>query len=521
MAGGSKPSTTSGRGCERPDPVTCGGRGGVGCCRCGDRERQREQDEEQEQAHPVRIQARTARTRASPRTCGPEPAAAYLCTRGGPAPDRFDNPTGARIDWAQQPAWVDFARSFPCRSPTSWSWRIHAGEGSSVPGRQGRAPHGRQGRPPPLTWGPCNELKTGSCARSVRGHNRKEADGSRHHAPAPRERRPLRAPDPSLEPQDEALHHDRAQRHLHHRPAAVAVLHRHQLRVHQGHRGQGRHDHVRGHQEAGPGGDRRAGDPRRDALRQPALAGRHAHQLPDRAPADQPPQGARRHRLRRRRRLQPHQEGTAPHAARADQARQDARRHPRHEPDAVRRLDRRHQQGAPRRRGGPQAEDPDHRDPGLQLRPRPRRLPDPGQRRRHPRGRPADPRDRRRRRRRPDRPLGRQVRGRAPRASAPTSRWPTGSATCSRARRARRSSRPPSPPPVATPRPRRPRPPRPPAPLPRRTEAKDGRGGRCRGRRGPPPRRPLPRRTEAACAAEAAAGRRGCRRGRRDHRDPC
>ena len=61
---------------------------------------------------------------------------------------------------------------------------------------------------------------------------------------------------------------------------------------------QGRHRDVRGHQEAGPGGDRRAGDPRRHALRQPALAGRHAHQLHDRAPADQPPQGARRGRLR-------------------------------------------------------------------------------------------------------------------------------------------------------------------------------------------------------------------------------
>ena len=75
------------------------------------------------------------------------------------------------------------------------------------------------------------------------------------------------------------------------------------LRLHQGHRRQGRHVHVRRHQEAGPGGDRRAGDPRRHALRQPALARRHAHQLPDRAPADQPPQGARRDRLRRRRRL--------------------------------------------------------------------------------------------------------------------------------------------------------------------------------------------------------------------------
>ena len=46
--------------------------------------------------------------------------------------------------------------------------------------------------------------------------------------------------------------------------------------------------------------DRRAGDPRRHALRQPALAGRHAHQLPDRAQAAAAPQGARAARLRRR-----------------------------------------------------------------------------------------------------------------------------------------------------------------------------------------------------------------------------
>ena len=91
----------------------------------------------------------------------------------------------------------------------------------------------------------------------------------------------------------------------------------------------------------------------------------------------------------------------------------------------VRRVDRRHQQGAPRRRGGPQAEDPDHRHPRLQLRPRRRRLPDPGQRRRDPRRRPADPRDRRRRRRGPHRPLRRQDRrpSRRRRAEEPLAEW--------------------------------------------------------------------------------------------------
>ena len=69
-------------------------------------------------------------------------------------------------------------------------------------------------------------------------------------------------------------------------------------------------------------------------------------------------------------------------------------------------------------------------DPRLQLRPRPGRLPDPRQRRRHPRRRPADPRGRRRRCRGPDRPLRRQDGARAA-SSAPRSRWPSGSASCS------------------------------------------------------------------------------------------
>ena len=55
--------------------------------------------------------------------------------------------------------------------------------------------------------------------------------GRRHHEAAAGLRRALRAPDPPLEPEDEALHLHRAQRHLHHRPAADAVLHRPRLRV--------------------------------------------------------------------------------------------------------------------------------------------------------------------------------------------------------------------------------------------------------------------------------------------------
>ncbi len=76
---------------------------------------------------------------------------------------------------------------------------------------------------------------------------------------------------------------------------------------------------------------------------------------------------------------------------------------------AVGDLGRRHQQGAPRRRRGSQAEHPGHRDPGHQLRSRPGRLPDPGQRRRDPVGRAADQGGRLRGRRGPAGPRRRRA----------------------------------------------------------------------------------------------------------------
>ena len=120
-------------------------------------------------------------------------------------------------------------------------------------------------------------------ARPPAARNREGDHGSRQHEAAARQRRPLRAPDPPLEPEDEAIHLHRAQRHLHHRPAADARVHRQRLRVRQADGRPRRLDPVRRHQASGAGSRRRAGHPRRHALRQPALAGRHAHQLPDRA----------------------------------------------------------------------------------------------------------------------------------------------------------------------------------------------------------------------------------------------
>ncbi len=98
--------------------------------------------------------------------------------------------------------------------------------------------------PPPSSrrW-PRSSVPRGTARRGVR-RERKPAvaiteylkeygHGRRHDAGAAGKRRPLRSPDPSLEPEDEALHLHRAQRHLHHRPAPVAVVHRPRLRVRQ------------------------------------------------------------------------------------------------------------------------------------------------------------------------------------------------------------------------------------------------------------------------------------------------
>ena len=202
--------------------------------------------------------------------------------------------------------------------------RSRSPAGESVPRRHQAASNGSAPEQPYAGVRVCRQGRT-------TGH------GRRHHPPAPGERRPLRAPDPSLEPQDEALYLHRAQRHLHHRPAAVADLHRPRVRLRQGHRLPRRPDPVRRHQEAGPGGHLRAGHPGRDAVRQPALAGRHADQLPHRHQADPAAQGAGGHGLRGRGRLRPDQEGAARPAPGEGQAGEDPRRYPRHDPHARRR----------------------------------------------------------------------------------------------------------------------------------------------------------------------------------------
>ena len=253
----------------------------------------------------------------------------------------------------------------------------------------------RQGRRPPLGR---QQLKTprtrpeGAALGGIPPSLPGEPHGRRHHAPAARERRPLRAPDPSLEPEDEALHLHRAQRHLHHRPAAVADA------TSTAPTSSSRRPSptaARCCSSAPRSRPRRRSPSRPTRVGMPYVNQRWLGGMLTNFPTVhkrlQRAQGARGDRLRRRRRQRADQEGAARPAARAGQARADPRRHPRHGPGAGRGLDRRHQQGAPRRRRGPQARHPDHRDPRHQLRPGRGRLPDPGQRRRHPRRRACSP----------------------------------------------------------------------------------------------------------------------------------
>ncbi len=138
---------------------------------------------------------------------------------------------------------------------------------------------------------------------------------------------------------------------------------------------------LRGHQEAGSRHGRRGRAAGRHALRAPALAGRPAHQLEHDLQAHRAP--ARAAQLDRERDDGPAADARAHRGdLRARQARDQPGRRGRHAAPARRDVRGRPQDGGHRRARGPAPEDPDHRPGRLQLRPGPRELRDPGQRRR-------------------------------------------------------------------------------------------------------------------------------------------
>lgn len=175
--------------------------------------------------------------------------------------------------------------------------RVAARRGHQALSARSRADPARPGtgdqlKEPIGTPSPIGGAPSHTADRAAPRPRERTSHGSRDHAPAPPVRCPLRAPDPPVEPQDEALHPHRAQRHLRHRPHEVRRRHQHRLRLRQGDRRPRRQHPLRRHQEAGAGRRGRAGPARRHALRQPALAGRHAHQLLHRARPPGPHEGA-------------------------------------------------------------------------------------------------------------------------------------------------------------------------------------------------------------------------------------
>ena len=127
------------------------------------------------------------------------------------------------------------------------------------------------------------------------GTNRQEVAhrAVRFDAAAARGRSPLRPSDPPLESQDAPVHLRRAQRDPHHRPGPDRPAPGRRPRGRPRDRRPWRAGPVRRDQEAGPGADRRRGDPGQHALRPEALARRHADQLHDHQEAHRPARAAR------------------------------------------------------------------------------------------------------------------------------------------------------------------------------------------------------------------------------------
>ena len=219
------------------------------------------------------------------------------------------------------------------------------------------------------------------------GHPTKQAigrsDGRGRHQGAAGGRSSLRSPDAALEPAHAPLHLWRAGRDSHHRSPPDGATAEAGDRVRHRGRGEGRGGPLRRDQEAGPGLDPGVGRALPDAVREPALARRPAHQLQHDPQAD--PAAARAARVQGGRPARPaaHQ-GAHVDGGRAAQARVQPRRRRRHAAHPGRGDHHRPEDRGDRAARGRAPRDPDHRPGRLQLRPGPRQLRDPRQRRRNP-----------------------------------------------------------------------------------------------------------------------------------------
>ena len=231
----------------------------------------------------------------------------------------------------------------------------------------------------------------GRPVRRVRGRGRtnrrkENPDGRRHDEAAAGGRCPLRPPDPPLEPEDEAVHLRRAQRHLHHRPAARpwsgSTSPTVRARPRRRRRQRSSSSAPRSRPRSPIAALRRA---LRDALRQRALARRDAHQLPDhRRPRQRSCRSSSACRRPATSSAMPKKEAPRPRrgSSRSSSATSAASAASTRLPDAIFVIDTKKEHIAVTEAN--KLGMPDRRRRRHQLRPRRDRLRDPGQRRRHP-----------------------------------------------------------------------------------------------------------------------------------------
>ena len=218
---------------------------------------------------------RSTTQKATRSSCGSRPprrrshATSHGGPQEGPDPTRATLPPGPGLDL---PTRTD-ARAARRSSHADRSDRDGAGGANSASGPRRRGPRRNEPTGGPA---PCRPFRCGSCWRPASTSATRRAAGT----------------------QDEPVHLRGAQRDPHHRPGPDRPAARRRPGVRPRDRRPGRPGPLRRHQEAGPGAGRPGGGPRRPAVRQQALAWRHAHQLRDHQEAHRRCSSSSRHASR-------------------------------------------------------------------------------------------------------------------------------------------------------------------------------------------------------------------------------
>src|SRR6266540_5884869 len=236
-----------------------------------------------------------------------------------------------RLVMRRNPRWKPLAET-DASATRGASLESAATEYPTLGGRHGALPGGSVRRVPVAPPGQPNKIETRE------PHARTWSQGPPGGRPA------FRPPDAPLGSPHAPLHLRRARWDPHHRPAADGPASGRGATVRCRHGQQGRDDPVRRDQEAGARRDQGMGGALRDALREPALAGRPVDELPDDLRSDRAPARADRAARRGAARPAAHQGAHAKRGG-APEAGVQPRRGARHEEADPGRADHRSEDG--------------------------------------------------------------------------------------------------------------------------------------------------------------------------------